>query len=37
MELDQRVRELVLAEHDLEAIALELCPARAPVAEPLTL
>ena len=37
MELDQRTRELLLTENDLEAIALELCPARAPVAEPLAL
>ena len=37
MKLNQRVRELLLTEDDLEAIALELCPTRAPVAEPLTL
>jgi hypothetical protein len=37
MELNQRARELLLMENDLETITLEFCPARAPVAEPLTL
>jgi hypothetical protein len=37
MELNQCVRELLLTEDDLEAIALEFYPVRAPVAEPLTL
>jgi hypothetical protein len=37
MDLDQRVREVLLAENDLEAIALKLCPGRALLAEPLAL
>jgi hypothetical protein len=35
--LDQRVRELLLTVHDLEAVTLELGPARAAVAERLAL
>ena len=37
MEVDQRMRELLLTKNDLEAIALELHPTRALVAEPLAL
>ena len=37
MELDERVRELLLTENNLETIAFEFCPASAPVSEPLTL